>query len=29
VAMTFDLPTRQTTVSATAPLALSDFDQIL
>jgi hypothetical protein len=29
VAMTFDLPTRQTTVSAGAPVALSDFDQIL
>ena len=28
VAMTFDLPTRQTSVSQGAPAALSDFDQI-
>lgn len=29
VAMTFDLPTRQTTVSSLTPSALPDFDQVL
>lgn len=29
VAMTFDVPTRQTSASPTTPAALSDFDQLL